>query len=302
MRAVVVRGGTPALERVPRPQLRSDSEVLVRVEASAWNGLDAVRIRTGADLPPGIEFSGRVIATGEEVGDLSAGDPVIGLVESGALSEFVVVPRQTLLRRPEWMPAEIAGGTMEMFTIAWDAVTQLAVLPGETAVVRGANGGIGNGIVQLLRARGARSVGIVRRSRPELPQADETVVGEDPAPGTAPSALFECVGPGFLERDVRLLAENGRILLLGALGELVSSLDFLGFMQKRVRLTGSTFNSRPLAEKAALLSSFEHDVLPLLRAGKLRVPIDSSFLADACAESFARFASSETAGKVLVRF
>lgn len=301
MRGVVVRGGAPALEEVPRPELGAGGDVLIRVEVSAWNGLDAVRMRTGADLPPGIECSGTVVAVGDRVRDLAPGDPVIGLVGSGALSEFVVAPRETLLRRPGWMPAEVAGGVTEMFAIAMDAVEQLAVTPGELAVVRGANGGIGNGIVQLLRARGVRSVGIVREIRPTLPQADETVSGGG-SPEVRPDALFECVGPGFLDRDVEMLAENGRILLLGALGQLTASLDFLRFMQKRVRLVGSTFSPRPLREQALLLSALEREVLPLLRSGALRVPVDSVFDVTACAASFARFVSGDATGKVLVRF
>lgn len=300
MRGIAIRGSAPVPAELPRPRIESEHDVLVRVELSAWNGLDAVRMRTAPGVAPGIEFSGRVAEHGDGVGDLPPGTPVIGLVGAGALAEYVLVPRATLLRRPDWMAPETAGGFTEMFTIAFDAIEQLAVTEGETAVVRGANGGIGNGIVQLLRTRGVRSIGIVRARRPELPQADETLVGAEPAPGA--EALFECVGPGFLGRDVEAVGEEGRILLLGALGELSAGLDFLQFMQKRVRLIGTTFSSRPARAKASLLAAVEREVLPLLERGVLRVPVDSSFEAADCAASFARFSSGEAVGKVLIRF
>lgn len=298
---VRVTGGEFRRDRVPVPG-PAPGEVLVRVEYAALNGIDIVRARTGSCLPPGIEFSGHVAAVGPDVSDIEVGTPVMGLAGGGAFAEYVVVPRGLVIERPGWMDPATAGAFCQLATIAYDAVAQSGAVRGDHALVRGALGVIGTGIVQVLGLRGVRSTGIARRAKPDLPQPGTLVL--DAGGGTLEGdwdVVFECVGPSHLSDDVRLCATGGTVILLGAIGALDVAVDFLTVMRKRVTIRGTTFSSRPTREKTAVIHRVADELLPHVRAGRMIVPIDGVHPLTDFDAAVRRFDGGSPHGKVLVR-
>jgi len=289
------------LTDAPMPQVSAPEDVLVRVSWAGLNGLDLLRARSGMTVPPGLEFTGDVVATGSGVDDLSPGEAVMGLVPEGALSEYVVAPRATLIRRPEWLEERVAGAALQMLTISYDAIAQLQPGPDAVALIRGANTMIGNGIIQLLRDSDTTVLGLARTLRPELPQAPHSfeTMPEDWVGRV--DALFECVGPGRLDEDIRIMRSEGRILLLGGMGDARGDFDYLQVTQKRLALIGSTFNTRPAFEKRDVIARVERDALPKLRTGGFTVPIAAAFDAGSAAEAFRTF-SRGASGKIVVSF
>lgn len=299
-RVAIVDGGARLIE-ARAPGDPPPGGVLVRVRFAAFNGLDSLRGRTTPEAVIGLEFSGTVVRAGPGVAALAPGDEVMGLVPAGALAEYVVAPSSTVIRRPAWLDPGTAGGALQMLTIGWDAVDQLEPGADQTVLVRGANTMIGACAVELLRERGCRVLGIVRTRRAELDRADETVTEAPPEWRGSVDRLFECVGPGFLSEDLGLLREAGRLLLLGGMGESAVTLDAPPLMQKRLRIVGTTFNSRPEADKQRIIAAVEREMLPRLRRGAVAVPVATVQPASAAAEAFERFQAG-AGGKVVLAF
>ncbi len=185
MKAVRMRdyGGPEVLriETVNRPTPGS-GEILVRVIAAGVNPVDC-KVRSGllkATVPlrlpwiPGGDFSGIVEELGPSVRGVGAGDAVYGradLPADGSYAEYVVVPRAHVAAKPHTLDHVHAAAVPLAAMTAWQALfggtgsASLELMPGQTLMVVGATGGIGSFAVPLAVARGAKVIGVVRRSR-----------------------------------------------------------------------------------------------------------------------------------------
>jgi NADPH:quinone reductase len=100
---------------------------------------------------------------------------------------------------------------------------------------------------------------------------------------------------------LKLLAQKGRLIHIATTGGAQVTADLRAIMLKRLVVTGSTLRSRSVAEKTALRDQIEHQVWPLIEAGKFRPIVDRLFpLADA-AEAHRRMHSSVHIGKILLQ-
>jgi NADPH:quinone reductase-like Zn-dependent oxidoreductase len=161
------RGGPEALvyEEAPRPTPGPD-EILVAVRAAAITFAELTWPETwtshGVDrLPiiPSHEFAGVVAELGPDVVDFAVGDPVFGLVpfnRDGAAAEFVVVPAETVARKPaEVGDADAAAAVLPALT-AWEALGDVAHLAaGQRLLVHGGTGGVGAFLTQFADGMGA---------------------------------------------------------------------------------------------------------------------------------------------------
>ncbi len=157
-----------AVEEVAPPPL-GEGQVRVRVEAAAVNPSDVVSARgafPGSPLPRilGRDFAGTVV---EGPADL-VGSPVwgsggdLGISRDGTHAESVVLPRAAVARWPANLSAEQAAAVGVPFVTAWSALESAGLVAGETVLVSGATGAVGSAALQLARARGARSIALVR--------------------------------------------------------------------------------------------------------------------------------------------
>ena len=151
----------------PRP---GPGEVLVRVAATSFNGVDA-GIRGGyltgpfpVALPhtPGVDVSGTVEALGEGVTGPAVGTDVVGflpIVGDGAAAELVVAPAELLAPAPTSVPLGDAAALPLVGLTAWQALFEYAELAsGQRILVSGAAGGVGGYAVQLAKHAGAHVV------------------------------------------------------------------------------------------------------------------------------------------------
>lgn len=142
-------------------------EVLVRVAATSFNGVDA-GIRGGwlqgpfpVALPhtPGVDVAGTVSALGAGVTSFEVGQPVVGflpMVPDGAAAELVVAPAEVLAAAPVAVPLTDAAALPLVGLTAWQALTEHAqVEAGQRVLVVGASGGVGAYAVQLAHHLGA---------------------------------------------------------------------------------------------------------------------------------------------------
>jgi NADPH:quinone reductase len=299
VKAAVVADGGLSVEERPDP-VAGPGYTLVRMRGAGVNNADLMQAAGGYPAPPGapadipgLELAGEVVDTGERV---------MALLGGGAQAELVAVPSRVLLPVPDEVSWAEAGGFVEAFATAYDALfTQAGLQPGERVLVTGAAGGVGAAAVQLAAATGAFPVGSVRNEalRPEVEQLGAEVVapGEEEGPF---DVILELVGGEGLARGVGLLGTGGRMVAIGLGAGAQAEIDFRALMQRRGRISSSTLRARPYEEKALVVRKLEKHVLPLLAAGRIRVPIVATFPLEQAPAAYDRFAAGGKLGKIVL--
>lgn len=311
MQAVVIAGDRLGLVERPDPS-PGDTELLVAVRAAGVNSADLAQRRGEYPAPPGwpddipgLELAGEVRATGARVRRFAVGERVMALVGGGAQATLATVDEAHALALPDGLSWPAAGGFPEAFATAFDALFSQGWLTlGERVLVTGAAGGVGSAAVQLAAAAGARVVAAVRD-----PALREAVAGlgagdvidlDDVARYGPYDVVLELVGAASLAAVLPCLSTGARVLVIGVGGGATAAVDLRGLMSRRARIGGSTLRARTLAERAAVVAALEAKVLPLLAAGRLRVPVSETFPLGRAADAYERFAARGRLGKIVL--
>ena len=112
--------------------------------------------------------------------------------------------------------------------------------------------------------------------------------------------ILELVGAPNLPDDLRALAVNGRVCVIGVGAGARVELDLHVLMVKRARIHGSVLRARSLEEKAAAARLVERAVLPGFASGDLSVPVTAAFPLERVADAYDRFRSGGKLGKVVL--
>ncbi|MEA2220830.1 MAG: NADPH:quinone reductase [Solirubrobacteraceae bacterium] len=311
MNAATIRDGEIRVEEHPDPEPGA-GQVLVRVRAAGLNGADMMQLRGRYPAPPGsppdipgLELAGVVAALGPGAARFAEGDRVMGIVGGGGQAELAVLHERQLMAVPDAVGFPDAGGLPEVFTTAHDALfTQAGLRPGERLLVHGGAGGVGTAAIQLARAAGAHVTATVRN-----PDVRDAVAGLGAHEVIDPDGfeeagefdvVLELVGAPNLPQNVKALATNGRIVVIGVGAGVKCELNLLALMGRRGRVMASMLRARPLEEKAATARAVEREVLPLFARGELRVVVAETFAIDDVAAAYERFASGGKLGKILL--
>ena len=311
MHAVVIRDGQLYWEEREDP-VPGDTELLIAVRAAGLNGADMMQ-RHGlypappgapADIP-GMELAGEVVAKGSQVTRHSPGDRVMSLVGGGGQATMAVVDESHALAVPDSLPWPEAGGFPEVFSTAFDALFSQADLHmGERVLVSGAAGGVGTAGVQLAAATGATVVATVRdaarRAEVVALGADVAVDPDDVADHGPYDVVLELVGAASLPTVLPHLAVGARVVVIGVGSGAKIEINLLQLMGARARIGGATLRGRTRREKADVAAGVTAHVLPLLGAGRISVPVCTTFpMADASA-AYDRFTAGGKLGKVVL--
>ncbi|MGH9178699.1 MAG: zinc-binding dehydrogenase [Acidimicrobiales bacterium] len=310
MRAVTVASGGVEVRTHPDP-LPGTGEVLVAVRSAGVNNADLLQAAGRYPAPPGsppripgMELAGRVVAVGPGASRFAAGDPVMAVVGGGAQAELCTVHERLAMPVPAALPLDVAGAFPEAFTTAHDALfTQCRLAVGEAVLVSGAAGGVGTAGVQLAVAAGARVTATVRDPalRPSVAALGATVLGPSELAGAGPfDVVLELVGAPNLADDLAALATGGRIAVIGVGAGSRAEVDLRVVMDRRATISGSTLRPRSLEAKADAARRVEAQVLPLVAAGAITVPVAARFGLDQVAEAYQRFRAGRKFGKVVL--
>lgn len=171
MKAVVMSraGGTEVLELVDRPDpILGRGQVLVEVAAAGVNFMDTGvrRGQFGTEMPLprglGVEGAGRVLAVGEGVQGIQAGQRVAWVYAPGSYAERIALPADALIRVPDSIDDRIAAAVMmQGLTASHFATDFYRVQPDDVALVHAAAGGVGLLLTQIIKLRGGRVIGRV---------------------------------------------------------------------------------------------------------------------------------------------
>jgi len=307
----------PETRPVPTP---GPGELLVKVAAAGVNRPDVAQ-RSGSYPPPpgasdlpGLEIAGEVVAVGPGATRHKIGDKVMSLVAGGGYAEYCIAPDAQAISVPDTLSITEAGATPETLMTVWHNVFERGKLQaGETMLIHGGSSGIGTMAIQLAKAFGAKvivTVGSQDKADACLKLGadhainyktqDFVAVSRELTGGTGPNLIVDMVGGDYIEKNYDAAAVDGRIVQIAFLGGPKATVNFAKLMTKRLVHTGSTLRPRSPADKAAMVSAIEAKVMPLIRAGKVKPLMDSTFPLPNAADAHRRMETSQHIGKIVL--
>jgi NADPH:quinone reductase-like Zn-dependent oxidoreductase len=228
----------------------------------------------------------------------------MAVIAGGGQAELAVLHEREAMPVPDRLGWAEAGGLPETFTTAHDALfTQAGLGAGERLCVHGAAGGVGTAGVQLGVVAGARVTATVRAVGRHADVAGLGAEVIEPARTLEHGpydVILELVGAPNLRPDLDALAIGGRICIIGLSAGAVGEINLGTLMGRRARIHGSTLRTRPLEGKAAAARLVEAHVLPLFDAGRLSVPIDTTFALEDAPAAYEHFAARGKFGKIVL--
>ena len=229
----------PVVER--QTLTRGPNDLLIEVKAAAVNPSD-VKAATGlmpyAVFPrtPGRDYAGVVIdgpagTVGREVFG-SSGD--LGIRRDGTHATHLVVEADAVVEKPRTVSWEEAAGIGVPFVTAMEGFRRAGVpKAGETVLVLGVNGKVGQAAVQIATWQGARVIGVVRKAETyeghsnasiEVIDASATDVAtrvREVTAGKGADIVFNTVGDPYFQAAHKSLGLRGRQILIAAIDRIV---------------------------------------------------------------------------------
>jgi len=312
-------GGPEVLRAVTRPVPEPGAgEVLIRLRWAGVNRPDALQ-RAGMYAPPptasdlpGLEGAGELVACGAGVSEWSPGDTVCALLPGGGYAQYATAPAAHCLPLPEGMGLREAACLPEtVFTVWSNVFTRGGLKGGERFLVHGGSSGIGTMAIQLASAFGARvfaTAGSDEKCRVctelgaerAINYREEDFVAVLRDAGGA-DLILDMVGGDYLPRNVRTLADDGRLVQIAFLQGPKVELNFAQVMMRRLTITGSTLRPQSDLAKARIAEGVRAQVWPLVAAGRVAPVMDSEFALAEAAAAHERMESSAHIGKIVLR-
>ena len=307
----------PTNRPIPEP---GPGEVLIKVAAAGINRPDVFQ-RMGNYAPPpgasdlpGLEVAGEIVKGDAAAGGFKIGDKVCALVAGGGYAEYCVAPVEQCLHIPAGLSMIEAAGLPETYFTVWSNVFDRGGLTGsETLLVHGGASGIGTTAVQLATAMGHKVYATVGSD--ERVQAVEALgavrginykthdyVAEVKAltGGRGVDVILDMVAGDYIGRDIKALADDGRIVVIATLGGNKSTFDSSELMRRRLTITGSTLRPRPVAFKGLIAKALQLHVWPLLTAGKIKPIIHCTLPLEQAAKGHAMMEAGEQVSKIIL--
>lgn len=304
------------MTRRPVPVPRHD-EILIRVAYAGVNRPDVLQ-RQGSYAPPpdasdlpGLEASGEIVGMGAGVTRWKKGETVCALLPGGGYAEYVACHADHALRVPAGLSLREAACLPETaFTVWSNVVTRGGLRGGERFLVHGGTSGIGMVAIQIARALGARVFATAGSDRKcaAIEALGATAINyrnEDFTKRLAPEGgadlILDMVGGSYIPRNIKALANDGRLVMIAFLEGPKVELNFAQIMVKRLTVTGSTLRPQSDVAKAEIAEALRKQLWPLIVGGAIKVSIDSEFALDAAAEAHRRMESSDHIGKIVLK-
>ena len=297
------------------------NEVLIKIHFSGVNRPDILQ-REGKYLPPvdaspilGLEASGEIIKLGKSVHRWKIGDLVTALLHGGGYAEYAAVNQYHCLKIPIGLSMLEAASLCENYFTVWSNLFLRGNLSaGEKVLIHGGTSGIGLTAIQLATYFGAKvwtTAGTEEKCNFCSKMGAEAAVNYkkqdfldfflDRADQIKMDVILDMVGGNYIEKNIELLNEEGRLIFIAFLKGSVEKVNFSRVMIKRLKLFGSTLRPQSINAKSQIARSLEENVWPLLEQKKLVPVIDSVFdLADV-SKAHRRMESSAHIGKIMLK-
>ncbi len=326
MRAIEITapGKPDVLRETERPTPAFGAgEALIRVAASGINRPDVLQrkglypVPPGASDIPGLEVAGTIVDGDRDAlaaAGFAIGARVCALVAGGGYAELCVAPIGQCLPSPAKLSDVEAASLPETFFTVWSNVfDRVRLQPGETLLVHGGSSGIGVTAIQMAKAWGATvltTVGSAEKAAAcralgadhAIDYKNQDFVAEvlRLTDGKGTDVVLDMVAGEYIGRDVKCLAEDGRIVIIAVQGGSQSTVDASLVLRRRLVITGSTLRPRPVAFKAKIAEALRKTAWPWLESGVVKPVIHQVFPAAEAAKAHALMETNQHIGKLVL--
>jgi len=307
------------LADVAKPAPKAN-EILVKVAAAGVNRPDVLQrmgnypVPAGASPLPGLEIAGEVVEAGSAAKLWKPGDKVCALANGGGYAEYCAVPETQALPVPKNLSMAEAASLPETFFTVWGNVYDRGRLaPGETLLVQGGTSGIGVTAIQMGAATGNRvfatagsdeKVAACLRlgAQRAFNYRTQDWVAEVRAAtdGQGVDVILDMVGGDYVPRELKCLAEEGRLVFIAYLRGPRTELDIDAVMRRRLTITGSTLRPRSAEFKGYVARNLREKIWPLIEAGRIKPQVYKTFALAEAAEAHRLMESSQHIGKIVL--
>lgn len=298
-------------------------EVLIEIFAAGVNRADLLQAAGNYPPPPGasdilgLEVSGRIAAVGDGVSEWIVGQEVCALLAGGGYAESVIVPAAQVLPVPPGVTLHDAAALPEVACTVWSNLVMAAHLaPGEVLLVHGGASGVGSHAIQVAKQLGA-VVAVTAGSAAKLDLCRE--LGADIAinyrdddfvehirratEGRGADVILDIMGAGYLDRNLDVLAADGRLVIIGMQGGVKGELNIGKLVGKRLQVIGTALRARPVGGphgKGDIVAAVVESVWPMIADGRVRPVIGARFPLAEAQEAHRALASGDVSGKILL--
>lgn len=298
-------------------------EVLIEIFAAGVNRADLLQAAGNYPPPPGasdilgLEVSGRIAAVGDGVSEWIVGQEVCALLAGGGYAESVIVPAAQVLPVPPGVTLHDAAALPEVACTVWSNLVMAAHLaPGEVLLVHGGASGVGSHAIQVAKQLGA-VVAVTAGSDAKLDLCRQ--LGADIAinyrdddfvervrratDGRGADVILDIMGAAYLDRNLDVLAADGRLVIIGMQGGVKGELNIGKLVGKRLQVIGTALRARPVDGphgKGAIVAAVVESVWPMIADGRVRPVIGARFPLAEAQEAHRALASGDVSGKILL--
>ena len=319
MKAILADGDRLVWRESEEPPL-CPGQVRIDNRATAVNRADLAQRAGGYPPPPGaspilgLECAGVVSAVGEGVSRVAPGDEVCALLAGGGYAETVVVPAGQVLPKPKGLTFAEAASLPEVFATAYlNLFMEAKLAKGERAVLHAGASGVGTAAIQMCKAFGnptfvtagseakvQRCIALGASAGFDRHQGSFRPALAEWTGGAGADVILDPVGGAYLEDNLKSLATDGRLVVIGLLGGATAQAPLGLMMAKRLRVIGSTLRARSIAAKALVMDALLDRVWPLLEDGAVKPVIERTLPIAEAAAAHDLLAGNQTFGKVVL--
>ncbi|MBB3036468.1 NADPH:quinone oxidoreductase family protein [Hoyosella altamirensis] len=294
-------------------------QLVVRVRGAAANFPDVLmcrgqyQVKPPLPFTPGVELCGEVVAAGDGVSGLGAGDRVLGspALPHGGFAEFAVMDANDAFLAPDSLNDAEAASFYIGYQTGWFGLHRRANLqPGETLLVHAAAGGVGSAAIQLGKAAGARVIGVAGGpDKAEVARAlgadividrresDFVEVVKEATDGRGADVIYDPVGGDVYQRSTKCIAFEGRIVVVGFAGGQIQSAALNHALIKNHSIVGLHWGLYTEYDRKRVLEC--HDALTRLAAdGAVKPLVSEELPLEKVADGVQRLADGTTVGRV----
>ena len=306
------------LRELPDP-MPKDDEVVIAVRASSVNFPDTLIIqgkyqyRPEFPFSPGCEVAGDIIAAGNAVQDFKPGDRVVAFPGWGGFAEQVAVSASVVSPLPESVDYSVGAAFLLAYATTYYAFHNRADLqPAELVLVLGAAGGVGLAAVEIAKAMGAEVIAAASsQEKLEICRAhgadhlinysssDLKTTARELSQGRGVDVIYDAVGGPYSEPALRLIAWNGRYLVIGFASGDIPKIPLNIVLLKNCSIMGVFFGefSRRFPEDNQ--KNISH-LMQWLQDGKVKPHIHVRYRLEDAAKALRDLMERKVVGKVIV--
>jgi len=298
-----------------------EGQLLIKVHACSVNRPDIVQ-REGNYPPPagdskiiGLEVAGTVESTGEGVSRYKTGDRVFALVGGGGYAEYAIAYEGHVMPIPEALDYRQAACICETYITAWlNTIVLGEAKPADTFLLHGGGGGVNTAAIQLCNELITDSTVIVTASSAKIERVKE--LGADYVidykaqsfaaeiksltKGRGVDVILDHIGGAYFTDNMKSLAVSGRLVVIGLMGGIKAEINLATMMVKRQKVIGSVLRSRPVSEKAQIITDFEKTVMPLFASKKIAPLISDVFQLSEASKAHRAMEQGSHFGKIVL--